>query len=104
MSSNVSTRRARPDARPLHLRARASPCLRLLSAGTFHYLLSTPFQYGQHSAAKGYMARGGSDHRCRRDSRDENDQLWAGRTPAVWKQKPAKLWQKDRDARWTKKM
>jgi IS5 family transposase len=29
--------------------------------------------------------------------------LRAGRTPAGWKQKPAKLRQKDRDARWTKK-
>jgi IS5 family transposase len=38
-----------------------------------------------------------------RNSRDENDQLRAGRTPAEWKQKPAKLRQKDRDARWTKK-
>jgi hypothetical protein len=26
-----------------------------------------------------------------RNSRDENDQLRAGRTPAGWKQKPAKL-------------
>ena len=38
-----------------------------------------------------------------RNSRDENNQLRAGRTPAGWKQKPAKLRQKDRDARWTKK-
>jgi hypothetical protein len=38
-----------------------------------------------------------------RNSRDENDELRAGRTPAGWKQKPAKLRQKDRDARWTKK-
>jgi IS5 family transposase len=29
--------------------------------------------------------------------------LQAGRTPAGWKQKPAKVRQKDRDARWTKK-
>jgi hypothetical protein len=34
-----------------------------------------------------------------RNNRDENDQLRAGRTPAGWKRKPAKLGQKDRDAR-----
>src|SRR3954464_1371592 len=38
-----------------------------------------------------------------RNSRDENAELQAGRTPAGWKQKPAKVRQKDRDARWTKK-
>jgi IS5 family transposase len=37
-----------------------------------------------------------------RNSRDENDELQAGRTPAEWK-KAAKLRQKDRDSRWTKK-
>ena len=36
-------------------------------------------------------------------ARDENAELQAGRTPAGWKQKPAKVRQKDRDARWTKK-
>jgi IS5 family transposase len=38
-----------------------------------------------------------------RNSRDENAELQAGRTPAGWKHKPAKVRQKDRDARWTKK-
>jgi hypothetical protein len=38
-----------------------------------------------------------------RNSRDENAELQAGRTPAGWKQKPAKVRQKGRDARWTKK-
>ena len=38
-----------------------------------------------------------------RNSRDENAELQAGRTLARWKQKPAKVRQKDRDARWTKK-
>ena len=66
--------------------------------------------FDQHLAAKGYMARGGQiidasivPVPTQRNSRDENDQLRAGRTPAGWKQKPAKLRQKDRDARWTKK-
>jgi transposase, IS5 family len=33
-----------------------------------------------------------------RNSRDENAELQAGRTPAGWKQQPAKVRQKDRDA------
>ena len=65
-------------------------------------------RFDQHLAA--YIARGGQiidasivPVPTQRNSRDENDQLRAGRTPAGWKQKPAKLRQKDRDARWTKK-
>jgi hypothetical protein len=64
----------------------------------------------QHLAAKGYMARGGQITDASivpvptlRDSRDENAELQARRIPAGWKQKAAKLRQKDRDARWTKK-
>ena len=38
-----------------------------------------------------------------RNSRDEKAELQAGRRPAGWKHKPAKVRQKDRDARWTKK-
>ena len=38
-----------------------------------------------------------------RNSRDENQQNKKGETPEAWKQKPNKLRQKDRDARWTKK-
>src|SRR6266540_2983410 len=70
-----------------------------------------PFDcFDQHLAAKGYMARGGQiidassvPVPTQRNSRDENAELQAGRTPAAWKQKPAKVRQKDRDARWTKK-
>ena len=67
-------------------------------------------RFDQHLAAKGYMARGGQIIDAsivlvptQRNSRDENAELQAGRTPAGWKQKPAKVRQKDRDARWTKK-
>src|SRR5437879_188327 len=67
-------------------------------------------RFDQHLAAKGYMARGGQiidasivPVPTQRNSRDENAELQAGRTPAGWKQKPAKLRQKDRDARWIKK-
>jgi IS5 family transposase len=38
-----------------------------------------------------------------RNTPDENAQVKAGETPAEWKKHPAKLRQKDVDARWTKK-
>ena len=54
-------------------------------------------RFDQHLAAKGYMARGGQIIDAsivlvptQRNSRDENAELQAGRTPAGWKQKPAK--------------
>jgi transposase, IS5 family len=67
-------------------------------------------RFDQHLAAEGYMARGGQIVDAtivpvpkQRNSRDENDAVKAGDTPREWKRKPAKLRQKDRDARWTKK-
>src|SRR5207249_3773903 len=61
-------------------------------------------------AAQGYMARGGQMVDAtivpvpkQRNSRDENETVKAGGTPSDWEKKPAKLRQKDRDARWTKK-
>jgi len=38
-----------------------------------------------------------------RNTKEEKDEIKAGRIPAAWKDKPAKLRQKDRDARWTVK-
>ena len=38
-----------------------------------------------------------------RNSREENETVKRGETPAEWEQKPAKNRQKDKDARWTKK-
>lgn len=38
-----------------------------------------------------------------RNSRDENAEIKSGTTPAEWKDNPAKLCQKDIDARWLKK-
>src|SRR3954449_44931 len=80
---------------------------KLAEAGLIEKLFN---RFDQHLAAKGYIARGGQiidasivPVPTQRNSRDENDQLRAGRTPAGWKQKPTKLRQKDRDARWTKK-
>src|SRR5882724_8042906 len=67
-------------------------------------------RFGQHLEAKGYIARGGQMVDAtivpvpkQRNSRDENDAVKAGKTPEAWKRQPAKLRQKDRDARWTKK-
>src|SRR4051812_34568444 len=67
-------------------------------------------RFDQHLAAHGFMARGGQMVDAtivsvpkQRNSRDENETVRAGETPADWEKKPAKLRQKDRDARWTKK-
>src|SRR3982074_2492290 len=88
-----------PDA-PTLWRFRES----LAKAGLIEKLFE---RFDQHLAAKGYIARGGQiidasivPVPTQRNSRDENNQLRAGRTPAGWKQKPAKLRQ---NARWTKK-
>ena len=81
---------------------------KLARAGLIEQLFD---RFDQHLAAKGYMARGGQIIDAsivlvptQRNSRDENAELQAGRTPAGWKEKPAKVRQKDRDARWTKSM
>ena len=68
---------------------------KLAKAGLIEKLFE---RFDQHLAAKGYMARGGQiidasivPVPTQRNSRDENDELQAGRTPAGWKQKPAKV-------------
>ena len=38
-----------------------------------------------------------------RNTREENEQIRSGETPEAWKENPAKLRQKDVDARWTQK-
>jgi IS5 family transposase len=67
-------------------------------------------RFGQHLEAKGYIARGGQMVDAtivpvpkQRNSRDENDDVKAGKTPEAWEKNPAKNRQKDKDARWTKK-
>src|ERR1700741_4209978 len=67
-------------------------------------------RFDQHLAAQGYMARGGQMVDAtivpvpkQRNGRDENETVKAGQTRVGWEKKPAKLRQKDRDARWTKK-
>src|SRR5260370_286973 len=59
---------------------------------------------------KSYIARGGQMVDAtigqvpkQRNSRDENDDVKAGKTPGAWKKDPSKNRQKDKDARWTKK-
>jgi IS5 family transposase len=68
-------------------------------------------RFGQHLEAKGYIARGGQMVDAtivpvpkQRNSRDENDDVKAGKTPGAWKKDPSKNRQKDKDARWTKKL
>ena len=80
---------------------------KLAKAGLIERLFD---RFDQHLAAKGYMARGGQmvdativPVPTQRNSRDENEAVKAGRIPEEWDNKPAKLRQKDRDARWTKK-
>ena len=67
-------------------------------------------RFGQHLEAKGYLARGGQIVDAtivpvpkQHNSRDENDDVRAGKTPEAWEKNPAKNRQKDKDARWTKK-
>ena len=80
---------------------------KLVKAGLIEKLFE---RFDRHLAAQGYMARGGQIVDAtivpvpkQRNSRDENEAVKSGRTPVAWDRKPAKLRQKDRDARWTKK-
>ena len=74
-------------------------------------LIDTLFdRFGQHLAAKGYIARGGQivdativSAPKQRNTREENNTVKNGDTPEDWEKKPAKNRQKDKDARWTKK-
>src|SRR6267154_4667727 len=59
-------------------------------------------RFDQHLAAKGYMARGGQMVDAtivpvpkQRNSRDEDETVKAGETPAEWEKTPSKLRQKD---------
>jgi transposase, IS5 family len=67
-------------------------------------------RFDQHLNAKGYLARGGQIVDAsivqvpkQRNTREENEAVKRGETPAEWEQKPARNRQKDKDARWTKK-
>src|SRR5450756_2796211 len=80
---------------------------KLAKAGLIEKLFE---QFGRHLEAKGYIARGGQMVDAtivpvpkQRNSRDENEDVKAGKTPRAWKKDPSKNRQKDKDARWTKK-
>ena len=67
-------------------------------------------RFGQTIEAKGYIARGGQMVDAtivpvprQRNTQRENETVKAGQTPEAWAKNPAKLRQKDCDARWTKK-
>ncbi|NJM55165.1 MAG: IS5 family transposase [Verrucomicrobiae bacterium] len=66
--------------------------------------------FGQHLQGRGLIARQGQmidatfiEVPRQRNSRPENEKLKAGEVPAAWEKEPAKLRQKDTDARWTQK-
>lgn len=67
-------------------------------------------RFGDYLTTAGYTARGGQiidatlvPVPVNRNSKDENDAIKAGTVPPNWQGKDAKLRQKDRDARWTRK-
>ena len=67
-------------------------------------------RFDRHLSDAGYLAMGGQIVDAsliaapkQRNSEDEKADIKAGKIPAGWKDKPAKLRQKDRDARWTVK-
>ena len=80
---------------------------RLAQAGAVEKLFA---RFDRHLEEKGLMASGGQIIDAsiipvprQRNNRDENDAIKAGETPQEWKKEPAKLRQKDVDARWTVK-
>jgi len=80
---------------------------KLSKAGLIEKLFA---QFGRHLEAKGYIARGGQIVDAtivpvprQRNSREDNETVKAGKTPAEWEKKPVQNRQKDKDARWTKK-
>jgi len=67
-------------------------------------------RFDAHLKARGYLAMGGQmidasiiEAPRQRNTDEEKDDLKAGRIPADWSARPAKLAQKDRDGRWTLK-
>ncbi|KQT63316.1 MULTISPECIES: IS5 family transposase [unclassified Aureimonas] len=79
----------------------------LAEAGAIKTLFS---RFDEHLARAGYLAMGGQIVDAtivaapkQRNTEDEKAAIKAGEVPEAWKDKPAKLGQKDRDARWTVK-
>lgn len=91
-----------PDATTLWLYREA-----LAKAGMVEKLFAT---FDAHLRAQGYRATGGQIVDAsivtaprQRNTRAENATIKAGDTPQSWAENPAKLHQKDLDARWTQK-
>jgi len=66
--------------------------------------------FDRHLTQAGYQARKGQivdasfvEAPRQRNRKEENERILKGETPEGWEEKPAKLCQKDTDARWTKK-
>lgn len=79
----------------------------LVEAGAIQNLFA---RFDKHLAKAGYLAMGGQIVDAtivaapkQRNTEDEKAAIKAGEVPEAWKDKPAKLRQKDRDARWTVK-
>ena len=79
----------------------------LVRAGAIDNLFA---RFDKHLSRSGYLAKGGQiidatiiQAPRQHNSQDEKAAIKAGKIPDEWKDKPAKLAQKDRDARWTVK-
>ena len=79
----------------------------LVRAGAVENLFA---RFDKHLSKAGYLAMGGQIVDAtvvaaprQRNTGDEKADIKAGKIPDAWKDKPAKLRQKDRDARWTVK-
>ncbi len=91
-----------PDAKTIWLFRES-----LVRAGAIDNMFS---RFDKHISRSGYLAKGGQivdatiiQAPKQHNSQDEKVAIKAGETPEAWKDKPAKLAQKDRDARWTVK-
>ena len=91
-----------PDAKTIWLYREA-----LTKTGVIETLFA---DFDHHLKQNGYLAMGGQIIDAtivpvpkNRNSREENEAIKAGEMPKGWESQPAKLRQKDRDARWTKK-
>lgn len=91
-----------PDAKTIWLFRES-----LVRAGAIDNLFA---RFDKHLSKSGYLAKGGQivdatliQAPRQHNSQDEKAAIKAGEIPECWKDKPAKLAQKDRDARWTVK-
>ena len=80
---------------------------RVITAGAFQKLFA---RFGRYLEQKGFAARTGSlmdasivEVPKQRNTREENTEIKEGRVPEAWKEDPAKLRQKDVEARWIQK-